>query len=110
MLFLTNDPGLGMGSQYSIPLHHRQLRLIATLLEVERRVSGQLRVTGTNYEPSEAALIRGAGTASRRPASWSTAPVLLTHPWAWAAPTRGGFRGLAVSLEKDLLCSTSPRS
>lgn len=110
MLFLTNDPGLGMGSQYSIPFHHRQPRLITALHKSERQVSGRLRITETNYEPSEAALIRGAGTTSRRPASWSTAPVPLTHPWAWAAPTRGGFRGLAVPLEKDLLCSTSPRS
>lgn len=104
MLFLTNDSRFRNGK--SILLHCRQLRLITTLLKFERQFSGQLRITGTNYEPSEAALIRGAGTTSRRPASWSKAPVFLTHPRAWVTPMRGGFRGLDVSLEED--CCVEP--
>lgn len=59
MLFLTNDPQFRNGK--SILLHHRQLRLITMLLKFERQFSGQLRITGTNYEPSEAALIRVQG-------------------------------------------------
>lgn len=80
----------------SIPLHCRQLRWITARLQLEGQFSGRLGIPGTNYKPSEAALVRGAGTASRRPASWSKPPVFLAHPQAWGTPVRGGFGGPVV--------------
>lgn len=76
----------------SILLCRRQLRLISMLLKFERQFSGQLRIAGTNYQPSEAALIRGAGTASRRADGRSEAPfVSLTHPQVRETPVWGGL-------------------
>ena len=68
----------------SILLCRRQLRLISKLFKFERQFSGQLRIAGTNYVPSKAALIRGEGAASSRADGWSEEP-------AWVTPTRGGF-------------------
>lgn len=76
----------------SILLCRRQLRLISVLLKFERQFSGQLRIAGTNYQPSEAALIRGAGTASRRADGRSEALfVSLTHPQVRETPVWGGL-------------------
>lgn len=96
----------------SILLHRRQLRLITMLFEFERQFSGQLRITGTNYEPSEAALIRGTGTTSRR----KTNSQLVRGVYFPKSPAGLGgtnvwwLRGTGCILEKDLLCSTSPWS
>lgn len=67
MLFLTNDGRFRNGK--SIRLCGRQLRWITTLFTFERQFSGRLSVAGTNYEPSDAALIREWGQqAERQPA------------------------------------------
>lgn len=44
-----------MGSRYCFSC--RQLRLITMLLKFERQFSGRLRIAGTNYRPSRAALM-----------------------------------------------------
>ena len=36
------------------------------------------------------------------------APVFLAHPWGQVNLVHGGFWGLAVSLEPDVLCPLSP--
>lgn len=62
-------------------------------------------MTGTNYEPSEAALIRGAGTTCRRPASWSKAPVLLTYRLAGLGDSNAGwFWGSELFLWRRICC------
>lgn len=67
----------------SIRLCRRQLRLISVLFKFERQFLGQLRIAGTNYEPSEAALIRVQGTDQRTPL-----PCVLCHPHVWVTPCK----------------------
>ena len=105
----------------SIRLCRCQLRLISVLFKFERQFSGQLRIAGTNYEPSEAALIRVQGTDG-----WSEDPASLcpVSPAGLGDTVQGGFRFffgeesagfyfpmvLSVCVCKDLLGSTSPWS
>ena len=73
----------------SIRLCRCQLRLISVLFKFERQFSGQLRIAGTNYEPSEAALIRVQGTDG-----WSEDPASLcpVSPAGLGDTGQGGFR------------------
>ena len=85
----------------SIRLCRRQLRLISVLFKFERQFSGQLRIARTNYEPSEAALIRVQGTDG-----WSEDPASLcpVSPAGLGDTVQGGFRFFL--LEKNLLGSS----
>lgn len=106
----------------SIQLCRRQLRLISVLFKFERQFLGQLRIAGTNYEPSEAALIR-----VQRTDGWPKDPASLcpVSPARLGDTVQGGFRfffwrricqGLlphgpeCVCVCKDLPGSTSPQS
>lgn len=105
----------------SIRLCRRQLRLISVLFKFERQFLGQLRIAGTNYEPSEAALIR-----VQRTDGWPEDPASLCRLHVWVTPCKvvsGFFLGegsarvyfpmvlsMCVCVCKDLPGSTSPRS
>lgn len=87
-------PCLGMGSQYCFSC--RQLRLITMLLKFERQFSGRLRIAGTNYRPSRAALIgvwgqQAEGQAAVPGACSPNLPAVLVEANAWLFQGTGCF-------------------
>lgn len=91
-----------MGSQYCFSC--RQLRLITMLLKFERQFSGRLRIAGTNYRPSRAALIgvwgqQAEGQAAAPGACSPNLPAVLVEANAWL------FQGTdCFFIERYVLC------